>query len=202
VADGVGLAASFRGYRTDAATGAVKKDTDLRFGFVYRPRETRWTVLDRLDLLTSESTGGAVDYRNWRIINNAVANLKVQDLGQLSLLYGAKYVEETIEGNDYRGYTDLTGVEGRYDITKRVDIGLRLSKLTSWSIDQSQYGSQVSAGFTMKKNLWLSVGYNLTGFYDRDFSQADFTAQGPFIKLRMKFDQASVRDALKWFTGQ
>jgi hypothetical protein len=77
-----------------------------------------------------------------------------------------------------------------------------VSKLTSWSIDQGQYGAALSAGFTAAKNFWLSVGYNITGFYDRDFSQADFTAKGPFIKLRMKFDQVTAREAIKWFTGQ
>jgi hypothetical protein len=46
------------------------------------------------------------------------------------------------------------------------------------------------------------VGYNFDGFMDRDFSKADFTAEGPFVKLRMKFDQVSVREAVKWFTGQ
>ena len=70
------------------------------------------------------------------------------------------------------------------------------------SIDQAQYGAAVSVGFTMAKNFWLSVGYNLAGFQDRDFSKADFTAEGPFIKLRMKFDQVSVGEAVKWLTGQ
>lgn len=200
--DGVGLAASYRGYRSETAAGVIRTDGDLRLGYAYRPRETRWIVLDRMDLLTSSTRGSYIDYRNWRVVNNLVTNYKVRGTGQVSLQYGAKFVEETIEENDYRGYTDLVGIEGRYDITKKADIGLRVSKLTSWSIDQGQYGAALSAGFTAAKNFWLSVGYNITGFYDRDFSQADFTAKGPFIKLRMKFDQVTAREAIKWFTGQ
>ena len=74
--------------------------------------------------------------------------------------------------------------------------------LRSWEIGQTDYGTQASVGLMAGRNLWISAGYNFDGFMDRDFSKADFTAQGPFIKLRMKFDQVSVRDAVKWITGQ
>ena len=111
-------------------------------------------------------------------------------------------MKETIDSNDYSGYTDLMGIEGRYDVTKNWDIGLRGNVLHSWSVNQLKYGIGASVGCSLVKNVWISVGYNFTGFTDRDFSQADFTAEGPFVKLRMKFDQGSVRDAVKRFTGQ
>ena len=39
------------------------------------------------------------------------------------------------------------------------------------------------------QNAWVSLGYNLLGFQDEDFSAADYTAQGPFVRFRIKFDQ-------------
>jgi hypothetical protein len=56
-------------------------------------------------------------------------------------------------------------------------------------------------GYNAFENAWISMGYNFTGFEDRDFSPADFTAEGPFVQFRMKFDQESMRDALKWLQG-
>jgi hypothetical protein len=47
-------------------------------------------------------------------------------------------------------------------------------------------------------NAWISLGYNTTGFTDRDFSAADYTAKGPFIRFRFKFDQNSVKEAIRW----
>jgi uncharacterized repeat protein (TIGR01451 family) len=200
---GVGLAAAFQGYVTDTTGGMRQSNSDLRLGYAYRPLVTRWIILDRLDFLVTDLRGGTTaSYSNWRIVNNFVANYKIEGTGQVSLQYGAKYVEETIDSMDFRGYTDLAGIEGRYDLTKKIDLGLRVSALHSWSIGQVQYGTALSAGFTVAKNFWLSVGYNVAGFQDRDFSKADFTAQGPFIKLRMKFDQVSVGEAVKWLTGQ
>ncbi|MBI5875875.1 MAG: hypothetical protein HZB81_08580, partial [Deltaproteobacteria bacterium] len=68
--------------------------------------------------------------------------------------------------------------------------------------DLFKYSYGPSIGYNVAKNMWLSVGYNLAGFRDRDFSKADFTGEGPFIKFRLKFDQESARDAVKWFAGQ
>jgi uncharacterized repeat protein (TIGR01451 family) len=199
---GVGLAAGLLVFDSQGSTGLDRRSGDLRFGIAYRPLETRWIVLDRLDFLVNEQKGVMSDYDSRRFVNNLVANYASGQRVQVSLQYGAKYVLESIDGTDYSGYTDLTGIELRYDLTKRWDIGYRISALHSWSIDQVDYGTSVSTGFNLGKNFWISVGYNLTGFKDRDFSSADFTCEGPFVKFRIKFDQMSARDAIKWFSGQ
>ena len=51
------------------------------------------------------------------------------------------------------------------------------------------YGLGTSLGYQAFDNAWLSVGYNLLGFKDRDFGSAGYRAQGFFIAIRMKFDQ-------------
>ena len=61
------------------------------------------------------------------------------------------------------------------------------------------YGYGLSVGRILVDNVWLSLGYNLVGFTDPEFSAADYTAQGPYIRIRAKFDQLSVRKALKLF---
>jgi hypothetical protein len=172
---------------------------DLRYGLVYRPPQTEWIVLDRLDFIVNrQSGGGSTSSDSWRLVNSLLANYRPYKELQISLHYGAKYVQETINGSDYSGYTDLVGVEGRYDISKDWDIGLQSSVLHSWNSGQLDYSTGISIGYNLMQNAWISLGYNLTGFNDKDFSQADFTAQGPFVRFRFKFDQDSVRDAAKW----
>ena len=46
--------------------------------------------------------------------------------------------------------------------------------------------------------MWLSVGYNVEGFEDDDFIAADYTAKGPYLKLRMKFDQNLAKRFLEF----
>ncbi|MBI4746134.1 MAG: OmpA family protein [Deltaproteobacteria bacterium] len=202
VKEGLGLAAALQAFRSESSSGTDKTGGDLRFSLAYRPKDTKWIVLDRLDYIFDEQKGAGFNYDNWRIINNMNADYKANRKTQISLQYGAKYVNETIDDTDYSGYTDLTGLEGRYDITKKWDIGLRGSVLHSWDAGQFKYGCGPSVGYNLVKNAWVSAGYNFLGFRDRDFSRADFTAEGPFVKFRMKFDQRSVKDAVKWFSGQ
>ena len=109
---------------------------------------------------------------------------------------------ETIDGSEYSGYTDLIGLEGRYDLTKTWDVGLRGSILHSWNSNQLSYSAGPSLGYNVMENAWISVGYNVAGFTDKDFSAADYTAQGPFVKFRFKFDQKSVLEAANWINRQ
>ena len=105
---------------------------------------------------------------------------------------------ESIDSADYSGYTDLGGIEGRYDLTRDWDIGLRGNVLHSWNSSQISYSSGPSVGYNVIKNAWVSLGYNLVGFKDKDFSAGDYTAQGPYLRFRFKFDQNSVKEAFNW----
>lgn len=196
VHEGLGLSARTQIFLTDGAA-AEKTDGELRLGLAYRPFASRWIVLDRLDFLFEENRGEGFHFDGWRLVNNLNANYKPNRKTQISLQYGAKYVQESIEGQDYGSFTDLVGVEGRYDVTRRWDVGVRGSVLHSWRSELLDYGSGISVGCNVVENVWISAGYNFIGFQDEDFSRADFTAQGPFVKFRLKFDQHSVRDLLK-----
>ena len=115
---------------------------------------------------------------------------------QLSLQYGSKYASESIEETSYSGYTDLIGVEGRYDVSERWDVGARASILHAWGAGEYAYSGGPSVGLNVMENAWISLGYNLVGFSEKDFSATEYTAQGPYLNFRFKFDQQSVREAL------
>ena len=182
---------------SEATGGVDNTDVDIRMGLAYRPPVTRWILLDRLDLVSNDDSSAGVLTRGKRIINNLNANFRPNQKTQLSLQYGAKYVLQQIDATDYSGYTDLVGIEGRYDLTKDLDFGLRASILHTWELRQMSYSFGPSVGYNVVENAWLSLGYNLIGFKDRDFSAANFTTQGPYVQFRVKFDQNSVKDGLK-----
>ncbi|MDI6743357.1 MAG: hypothetical protein QMD11_11545, partial [Smithella sp.] len=189
-------------FQTDAVSGLETTKLNLRHGLVYRPPITTLIVLNRFDFIVDKQSGAVgANYDSWRIINNLHANYRPRKDTQLSLHYGAKYVQEKIEGVNYSGYTDLLGAEGRYDVNKYWDVGLHGSVLHSWNASVFDYSSGMSVGYNVAQNAWFSLGYNVTGFDDKDFSQANFTAKGPFVKFRFKFDQESVREAVRWLDG-
>ena len=199
--DGLGLAGGIQVFRTITAAGAVTINQDIRLGLAYRPLRSEWIVLERLDLIKSEQKNSTINDLNWRQVNNINLNYTHADY-QASLQYACKYVRETIDAQDYRGYTDMTGLELRYELSPRYDIGIRGRVLHSWGANQYDYGSSLSLGMNPAKNTLVRIGYNMTGFKDADFSKAEFTSVGPFIKVSLKFDQVSARSAVKWITGQ
>lgn len=199
VRPGLGLSAGVKLLDTAADVGSDSLDGDIRLSLAYRPQNTVWIVFDRLDFKVQDQSDADGSSRARRIVNNFNANVKPQARLQLALQYGAKYVLDTIDGDSYAGYTDLTGIEARYALTARWDFGLQASLLHSWQADQFDHRVGLSVGYTLVKNTWLSLGYNLTGFRDEDFSEADYTARGPFVKFRVKFDQQTAREIVDWF---
>ena len=146
----------------------------------------------------------AGDAQSKRIINNIVFNrvsrpwnekdrqgnlFAFSQRDQWSLYYGSKYILDQIEGIDYSGYTDLTGFQWRHDLTRRVDIGMRAGMLHVWGPNDYKYSWGPMVGVSPFENGWITFGYNINGFRDDDFSKAEYTAQGVYIKLRIKFDQ-------------
>ena len=186
-------------YQTEATSGLESLRTNLRLGLVYRPPQTKWIHLNRFDVINEDQHGGGTEaLTSWRLVNNYSANYRPVKYLQASLKYGAKFVMDTISGRRYQAYTDHTGFEVRYDITKKWDIGVRGSVLHSWNGGQFDYSGGASTGYNVVENAWVSLGYNAWGFTDKDFSAADYTAQGPYLRFRMKFDQQSVKDAAGW----
>lgn len=195
--EGLGLALGLKTFRSVYTTGIEKFNADLNFSVASRTRGSKWIVLERLDLIYKEEKGGDFNFDNSRIVNNLNTNYKHDLRTMFAFQYGAKYVKDTIDELDYSGYTDLLGIEGRYDITKKVDFGLRWNMLHSWSSESYDYCTGLSAGYNFAENIWASLGYNFTGFHDSDFSKGNYTAEGPYIKFRIKFDQQSVRELVK-----
>ncbi len=194
---GVAYSGKAQIFVTDAEDGSDALDGDLRFGLAYRPTASRWILLDRFDFYF-EQNDGTSDLDSWRLVNNLNANFKPNRRFQVALQYGAKYVREKIDGRSYDGFIDLIGTEMRYNFTSKWDAGLHASLLHSWNSSQFDYSAGASIGYAAMRNTWVSLGYNLVGFDDDDFSAAHYTAQGLFLRFRVKFDQQTAREAAEW----
>ena len=64
-----------------------------------------------------------------------------------------------------------------------------------------QYGVGLEVGYLVATNLWVSAGYNFSGYRDADLAGADYTAKGPYVRLRYKFDETLLEGADKKAEG-
>src|SRR5882672_10498659 len=176
------------------AAGDHATRVDLSFGWASRPTESRWILLNRLDLLTEDNRGALQDLQSWRAVDAFNANWKLDEQTQLGLQFGTRYTRSTIEGDIYSGYSDLQGIDLRRDLGRRFDVGVQMAALNSWSAGVHEYSLGADLGINIARNVWIAVGYNFAGFHDQDFSRNRYTDQGPFIKLRIKADQDTFKE--------
>ncbi|HEY3487967.1 MAG TPA: OmpA family protein, partial [Gammaproteobacteria bacterium] len=191
-----GIAYGFdtRLFDSEFRNGATASEGDIRYSLAYRPVTSEWIHLNRLEYKFNETLDTlGTETRTRKLINNWKGNYMPQRAHQLSLGYGVKYTLANFDGAEYDGITQYVGSEYRYDISEHWDLGLGGSRLLSANADTDLYSYGISTGWNLVKDLWLSVGYNFDGFRDEDFSLAEYTAKGAYLKLRFKFDQDSLQ---------
>jgi len=179
-----------------------EQNVDATLDFAIRPYkqpfalllQTRW-LQDSISASSSSPTD-----QSRRIINNAHLNWKFNPYNQLSTQYGLKRILDQYDNDDFASTVHYVAGEWRHQISDTWDIGAHGRELINTG-EQRQNSYGLSVGIRPVKNLWTSIGFNFEGFIDNDFSAANYTAQGVYLKLRFKADQdtlSSLRQAFNW----
>ncbi|MDQ2735942.1 MAG: hypothetical protein M3Y55_13365, partial [Pseudomonadota bacterium] len=76
-----------------------------------------------------------------------------------------------------------------YDVSENWDVGV----LAATQLGQSsakQYATGAEVGYLLQQNLWLSAGFNVSGFKgDSDLTGYEYVQRGFYLRLRFKFDE-------------
>jgi len=108
--------------------------------------------------------------------------------------FAAKWVNENFDGGISSSYSAfLLGARWVHDITEKWNIGAQANVLWSPQGNSRQPAVGVEAGYLIRQNLWVTVGYNWTGFSDRELQGAGYTNRGVYVRLRFKFDETLLR---------
>ncbi len=193
VTETLSFAGAMRIEQNDNNDAADERRIDARFGLAVRPRGEGVVIFDRFDVKQQKIEG---ELTSWKAINNLGANVMLSDRWQVSVNHGIKYSVFDADNDNYTGFTQLAGLESRFDVTKQIDIGARIMALYSHNAGTMEYSFGPSIGVNPANNIWISAGYNFDGFKDDDFPFAEYTRQGPFVRLRIKFDQNSAEGLL------
>ena len=194
VSESLSFAGAARIQTNERENAPDERSVDARLGVAWRPRDNDGLVIfNRFDIKQNIIDG---ELNSWKAVNNLALNTQPHERVQLSFNHGFKYSELDANNASFSGVTQLFGAETRFDITDKIDIGLRGSALYSHNSRTLDYSYGPSIGVTPADNIWLSVGWNFEGFTDEDFAGAEFTREGPFIRLRVKFDQNTAKGLL------
>ena len=180
-------------YSITTSKGATPGDQErwrFQLGAAYRDTDSnKLSALTRYEHRLETDTVAAPALKRAVDIASFHANYQPERAWVMSGRFAAKYVNEDSLGiaSQSSGYL----VSGRltHDITSKWDVGLVTSLHTQGGFANRKLGLGLEVGYLIQENLWLSAGYNLFGFKDKDLAGADYTDKGFFVRLRYKFDE-------------
>ena len=191
--EGRALSVTTRFLDNETATGNGRV-VDARVSYAYRPRDSRFIILERLDLMQDERAEAATSFETTRFVNNINLHWQFDNRFEFGTQLGARYTTSTIDGAQYSGWSTLLGLDMRRDLTPKLDFGVHGTWLDSEAGGTTERSAGFDVGITAAHNVWVSVGYNFEGFRDEHFDANRYTADGPYVRFRFKVDQDTFKD--------
>jgi hypothetical protein len=114
-------------------------------------------------------------------------NQMLTDTWDWSGRLAGKVVEENSDDFTSHAVATLLGSRFTRDIGQHWDLSVGGNVEFAQGVRQLAWG--VEAGYLLQDNVWLSVGYNFSGFEERDMAGEDYTERGLYLRLRIKFDE-------------
>ena len=177
--------------------GAEKVIERLQAGLAWRDNETnKWNALGRVEYrLEQDDTLPGIELKAATTLVSLHADWQPRRPFLLTARYAAKWTTDQSNGLTTKYRAQLLGGRATWEFAPRWDVGLAVSALFGDSADSRHYGVGVELGYLVTTNLWVSAGYNFFGYRDADLSGADYTAKGPYLRLRYKFDETLLENA-------
>jgi large repetitive protein len=180
--------------QTKEQAGSAESDRRLQrtqLGLAFRETDrNRWNGLamvekkvERDDALTA-----LTNQRDVSIFSTHV-NYQPARTWVLNGRYASKWVNESVTGVTGYSFAQLLSARASWDFTERWDASVISSVLIDRASGSRRRGLGLELGYLMQDNLWLSFGFNVFGYRDRDLATAEPTDRGLFLRLRFKFDE-------------
>jgi uncharacterized repeat protein (TIGR01451 family) len=211
ISEGRVLGAQGRWSQARAATGATSATVDGALSAAWRPDRSDFAFLARAeyrsDAVTDALAGVAGpagsglftvtgDARSRRVIASMSSNWSPSGRGddrsaqrtEIGLFTAVRHNFDSYQGFDLAGTSLFAGLDARFGIGPRVEIGAGMTLRSALADHVTSFAIGPHLGFSPARDTLLTIGYNITGFRDRDFADARSTRKGVFVTLRFKFD--------------
>lgn len=210
IGDGSAVGGSFDRFTAKGRNDAETRTTNLQLSWANRPAGSAFSWLEKLELREDAVTGAVSgqpdpigapftisgNARSRRIVNSLSLNYTPHAGTEISLFWGSRYTGDRLGTDDIAGWSNLIGADLRFDLSKTFDVSLHATVREGAGARAFSYAVGPSLGLKPFDNGWISMGWNLVGFRDRDFEQSSYTRSGPYVTMRLKFDQLTLANLL------
>jgi hypothetical protein len=169
-----------------------------QLGVAYRDTDTnRTNALAKVELKEERDASNAAaggELRTQAVIVSAHADYHPARPWWLTGRIAGKVQRDRFEaGVQDRFHASLLAGRVVWDLTENWDIGLLAAQQLGRG-GARQHAAGLEVGYLLKQNLWLSGGFNWSGFAgDADLTGYEYTRSGAYIRLRFKFDENLFR---------
>ncbi len=181
----------------------------LQLGFAYRSG-IDWDALARYELRVEQDRGGALpggppggttpggtdpagpaprsDLDHFAHVVSIHSSGPLDETTSGSLAWAGKVAHDRSGG--VSTVTSAHWLHGRalWAIGRRYDAGLSASYLASSGSRRGGVGAEL--GRRLQPNVWLSLGFNFTGYADDELTGEEYTRQGVYLRVRARFDES------------
>ena len=181
--------------RTDYEARGDVLQNRFQVGLAYRDTDTnRVNALGRYEYRTERDDSGTEPLRFASHLVSSHADWHPSRPWWLTGRLAALYRKDRFEGginDNFKGV--LASGRAVWDASEHWDLGAMTSVFAGQrGTRQSAFG--LEAGYLLAQNLWLSAGYNFSGFQaDRQLQGYEYTRAGVYLRLRFKFDEDLFR---------
>jgi len=197
--------------RSEGEGGAASEVAEAALSFAFRPADSAFALLSKLEF-RSDAVAGAVagevgpagrsallvdgDAKSRRAIVSASGNWtpgegEATGGTELGVFAAIRHNFDRYAGFDLAGTTLMGGLDLRFGLGRKVEIGGRATVRANVDDGTTSFALGPEIGFSPARDLLVTLGYNLSGFRDRDFSAARQTDKGAYAAIRLKFDRDS-----------
>ncbi len=215
IGEGRAIGGAFSWFRAKDELGSSTTTSQAEISWAHRPADSQWSFLSKSEF-RYDAVRGAVaglpgpiggapltidgDAKSRRVINNLSVNYTPIDendglfieRGEYAFFWGTRYVFDKFGKNDVKGWSNIVGADIKLDLSNVADIGAAGTVRIGSNGKNIAYSGGPVLTVTPFKNANIALGYNIVGFEDRDFEDSRYTRSGPFVTLKLKFDQESL----------
>ncbi|MFM6933725.1 MAG: hypothetical protein ACKOUT_15960, partial [Novosphingobium sp.] len=208
--EGQMVGAGFSWTRATGANGAMSEVFDGAMALAWRPAKSSFAFLSKVELRGDKVSGAvagdagpvgttALTIDGAGLSRRIIASLSTNwspkghdDLGmyqrsEIGLFMGVRHSFERLAGFDLPATSLLGGIDARLGLGEHLDLGVVATARRSLQDGTTALAIGPQIGVSPAKDLLLTIGYNFTGFRDRDFSASRNTDKGLFATMKLKF---------------
>lgn len=156
--------------------GALTIDGDATSRRALNSLSVNWTPMGNRDL-----DGRRSDDRMW------------YERGEFGFFWGTRYNFDKFGADDVKGWSNLLGADFRFNLGEHIDVGASGTVRVGTGGDTVSWAGGPTVTLAPMKNANITLGYNFSGFHDRDFEDSRYSRSGAYVTFKLKFDQTSFQ---------